>query len=116
MEFGKEQLNEALTLLAERLEVAKCNPVHMVVSGGSALLARDIVSRHTHDIDVLAMRGEIDGELMPAWPLPEYAKKYAGFIATTKHLDPDWLNATTSLMVIRLENFPREVWTGLVTE
>ena len=88
----------------------------MVVSGGSALLARDIVSRHTHDIDVLAMRGEIDGELMPAWPLPEYVKKCAAFIATTKHLDPDWLNATTSLMVIRLENFPREVWTGLVTE
>ena len=116
MEFGKEQLNEALTLFAERLEVAKCNPVHMVVSGGSGLLARDIASRHTHDIDVLAMRGEIDGELMPAWPLPEYVKKCAAFIATTKHLDPDWLNATTSLMVIRLENFPREVWTGLVTE
>ena len=48
MEFDRNLMEEALQLLGDLLDAEEAVPVHLVVSGGSALLAAGIVVR-THD-------------------------------------------------------------------
>jgi len=58
-------LFDSLTVLGEILESERASPVHLVVVGGSALLAAGIISRTTRDVDVLAERGIPEGEIIP---------------------------------------------------
>jgi hypothetical protein len=54
--LNTERLDEALSLLSERLRLVAAEPQELVVCGGSSLIARGYVSRVTCDVDVLARR------------------------------------------------------------
>lgn len=103
----------ALTLLGEVLEGRNMAPCHLVVCGGAALRAAAIVSRVTRDVDVLAQRGEIDGELSSAYPMSESLKQAVAEVATELNLPANWLNASTSMLIGDLESLPAEVWQDL---
>lgn len=77
MALNHEDIHQALTLLGELLEEAGQAPVHLIVCGGSALQAAAIVGRTTKDVDVLVRRGEIDGEIIMAYPLPAHVVRAA---------------------------------------
>lgn len=109
----EEDWEKALALLGELLESRQVAPSHLVVCGGAALRAEAIVLRVTKDVDVLAMRGEIDGEISPAWPLPEALKEAVAEVAEELGLPENWLNASTSLLVGPLEQLPEQVWSDL---
>lgn len=113
-ELDHDIVHESLTLLGELLAERKERPLHLVVSGGSALLAAGIVSRTTHDVDVIAMRGEVDGDIVDAYPLPEFLKECAREVAEEKRLRPNWLNAATALLMIELRRFPTDFLADLV--
>jgi len=89
--LNSELLNEALTLLAERLRLSKAEPQELVVCGGSALIARGYVSRVTRDMDVVArrMRGQ---DLISAKPLPDALLTEAARVAADLGLPDGWLN------------------------
>jgi hypothetical protein len=89
--LGKETLERALTLLAEKLEFDGAAPVSLVVCGGSSLIALGLVNRTTKDVDVLALMDE-EGRLLSSDPLPEAVSRAAGDIAGQLDLDPKWLN------------------------
>lgn len=110
MEPLEASWDEALELLGEILESRQCPPRHLVVCGGAALRAAGIVSRVTRDVDVLAQRGEVDGDLATAWPLPDDLKQAVADVAVELKLPEDWLNASTSMLVGPLEDLPSEVW------
>jgi len=105
--------DEALALLGEVLESRSTVPCHLIVCGGAALRAGLIVSRVTKDVDVLACRGEVDGEISSAWPLPETLKEAVSEVAVELGLPANWLNASTSLLIGPLEELPPEVWKDL---
>jgi hypothetical protein len=113
-ELDHDIVHESLTLLGELLAERRERPLHLVVSGGSALLAAEIVSRTTHDVDVIAMRGEVDGDIVDAYPLPEFLKECAREVAEEKRLRPNWLNAATALLMIDLRRFPADFLADLV--
>jgi len=67
--------------LLGNLMVARKRPaVHLVVCGGSALIALKLVVRTTKDVDVLALLQ--DGELHCARPLPEWLMEDAKAVQT----------------------------------
>ncbi len=113
-ELDHEIVHESLALLGELLAVRRERPLHLVVSGGSALLAAEIVSRTTHDVDVIAMRGEVDGDILDAHPLPEFLKDCAREVAEEKRLRPNWLNASTAMLMIDLRRFPGDFLADLL--
>lgn len=113
-ELDHDIVHESLTLLGELLEGRRLRPLHLVVSGGSALLAAEIVSRTTHDVDVIAMRGEVDGDIIDAYPLPEFLKECVREVAEEKRLRPNWLNAATAMLMIDLRRFPADFLSELV--
>lgn len=113
-ELDQNIVHESLTLLGELLAERRARPLHLVVSGGSALLAAEIVSRTTHDVDVIAMRGEVDGDVIGAHPLPEFLKECAREVAEEKGLRPNWLNAATALLMIDLHRFPADFLGDLI--
>ncbi len=113
-ELDHNIVHESLTLLGELLAERRERPLHLVVSGGSALLAAEIISRTTHDVDVIAMRGEVDGDIIDAHPLPEFLKECAREVAEEKRLGPNWLNAATALLMIDLRRFPTDFLADLV--
>src|SRR4051812_24481580 len=67
-EIGENQLHVILSALGEQLAQGG-ERVHLVVIGGSALIAIDAIGRATRDVDVVAL--EVDGVLISAQPLPE---------------------------------------------
>lgn len=113
MQSAAPEWDEALTLLGEVLESHRTEPCHLIVCGGAALRAGLIVSRVTKDVDVLATRGEVDGEISAAWPLPEPLKEAVSEVAVELDLPANWLNASTSLLVGPLEELPPDVWKDL---
>lgn len=113
MALNHEEIHQALTLLGELLDEAGQALVHLVVCGGSALQAAGIVGRTTKDVDVLARRGEVDGEITMAYPLPVHVVEAAAKVARELRLPDNWLNAATSLLTVPLEQLPPELWSGL---
>lgn len=65
-------------------------PVHLVVCGGSALIALNLVTRTTRDVDVLATLE--DGELRCARPLPAWLREDAEAVRAELNLPDNWLN------------------------
>jgi hypothetical protein len=95
-DITSDHLDSALTALGEQLGAAG-EAVHLVVVGGSGLLAIGIVSRPTRDVDVVAI--ERDGRLDTAEPMPEAVVAASALVARDLGLQPGWLNAgPTSLM------------------
>jgi len=113
MALDHEGIHQALTLLGELLDEAGQAPVHLIICGGSALQAAEIVGRTTKDVDVLARRGEIDGEITMAYPLPAHVVEAAAQVARELRLPSNWLNAATSLLTVPLEQLPPAIWSGL---
>jgi hypothetical protein len=112
-EMDRNVVHESLSLLGELLAERRVRPLHLVVSGGSALLAAEITSRTTRDVDVIAFRGEIDDDILDAYPLPEFLKECAGEVAREERLQPGWLNASTALLMIDLRRFPADFLSNL---
>jgi hypothetical protein len=81
--------DELLMALAQQLAM---RGVHytLAIVGGSALLALELISRTTRDVDVLAIVEA--GELLTAEPLPAALLDAACTVARDFGLPPDWLN------------------------
>lgn len=93
--LNKNRLNEALTLLNNRLELTDSEPVSLVVCGGSALIFIDMIDRTTKDVDVLGIMVDKNGPgqvLAAPDPLPETLKKAASQVAKDLGLEENWLN------------------------
>lgn len=86
-----DRLNDALTLLGERLRLSGGEPQELVVCGGSSLIARGYVSRATRDVDVVARRLR-GAELVSAKPLPKVVVAAASRVAADLGLPSNWLN------------------------
>lgn len=94
------RLDAALTALGEQLALTR-NTAHLVVIGGSGLLAIDVISRSTQDVDIVAL--EQHGQLVSAEPLPPPVAEAAALVARDLGLDPNWLNpGPTSLLDLGL--------------
>lgn len=78
-----------MSALSDQLAAAE-SVAHLVVIGGSALIAIDAVSRSTSDVDVMALKTQ--GGLISADPLPAPIVKAAAIVARDLGLDPNWLN------------------------
>jgi hypothetical protein len=98
MEFsGPERLDTALAALGDLLASSRSR-AHLVVIGGSGLIAINAVTRATRDVDVVALVR--DGVLVSAEPLPDAVRTAAATVARDLGLEPNWLNAgPTSLLV-----------------
>lgn len=96
MPLDPQNLDSAFSLLSELIAArSPSDPYSLVVCGGSALLAQKIISRSTHDVDVLAIRE--DGGMALAYPLPLALKQAAAEVATELQLEANWLNGMASL-------------------
>jgi len=95
-DIGFDQLRTALSALGEQLEAAG-ERAHLVVIGGSGLIAIDAVSRSTRDVDVLAL--EQEGVLVRADPLPHALVAASTLVARDLGLQSDWLNAGPSSLL-----------------
>lgn len=85
------RLHEVFELLNARLVRNEAPPVGMVVCGGAALIALDLVSRTTADVDIVALADSTKALFAPA-PLPDFLVQSAREVALTLHLPEDWLN------------------------
>ncbi|MDF1738350.1 MAG: hypothetical protein P1U86_04255 [Verrucomicrobiales bacterium] len=116
MELNRDTLAQSLILLGEYLEAEKSDPIRLIVTGGAALQATGITGRTTYDLDILATRGTVDGEISPAHPLPEHFNEAAEAVAVEMKLASNWANANTSLLMIGFERLPGEIWTDLLVK
>lgn len=99
-DIDQQQLDAALAALGEQLGAAG-EIAHLVVIGGSGLLAIDAIERSTRDVDILAL--ERHGELVSADPLPPAIAAAAALVSRDLGLEPNWLNAgPTSLLELGL--------------
>lgn len=89
-DIGQEQLEAVLGALGEQLELTDAR-AHLVVIGGSGLLAIGAITRATQDVDVVAL--DEDGVLVSAEPLPAPLRAAAALVARDFALKQDWLNA-----------------------
>jgi hypothetical protein len=114
MDLSQQNLQEALRLLGNLLAARKGAGFWLVVCGGSALLAQEIISRSTEDVDILAMR-DWEGGVDCAFPLPEALKEAAGHVADELHLGGNWLNSAASVHFPDLHLLPASFWRELET-
>ena len=88
--MDQSALDRAMTLLGNLMVARKRSPIHLVVCGGSALIALNLVTRTTKDVDVLAT---LDGDqLHCARPLPDWLHEDANAVRTELNLPDNWLN------------------------
>lgn len=114
MDLSQQNLEEALQLLGNLLATRKGAAFWLVVCGGSALLAQEIISRSTEDVDILAMR-DWEGGVDRAFPMPETLKVAAADVADELHLSGNWLNSAASLHFPDLHLLPASFWQELET-
>lgn len=106
------QLDEVLHALGDQLEVAGAS-AHLVVVGGSALVATGVTARATQDVDVVAIvRG---GALVTAEPLPEPVVRAAAAVARDFSLPADWLNGKPTSLLVTGAGLPAGFRDRLVT-
>jgi hypothetical protein len=89
-QMDQSALDQAMSLLGSLMVVRKRSPIHLVVCGGSALIALNLVMRTTKDVDVLATLD--DGQLRCARPLPDWLREDANAVRTELSLPDNWLN------------------------
>jgi hypothetical protein len=87
--FGS--FDEALRLLNGRLALAGAPRFNLVVCGGTALIAKNLISRTTKDVDIVALMDD-GGALLDPEPLPQSLIDAAGIVAVDLGLPKDWLN------------------------
>lgn len=86
---SKEAANRLLDALGEQLTTLDAH-YELVVVGGSALIALDLISRPTEDVDVVALLDEHG--LQTATPLPQPLLVARDRVARDLGLPADWLN------------------------
>jgi len=96
MQLDQDRAHQVLSALAEQLGVAGAH-FELVIIGGSALLALELIERTTRDVDLLALLE--DGGLVDPKPLPEVLITARDRVARDFGLDPDWLNAAPSSLL-----------------
>lgn len=97
-DIRQDALAEILSALSEQLAQHHAR-AHLVVIGGSALLAAGLNSRPTQDVDVVAFWQQ--GRFISADPFPEELEAAAGRVASDFGLKAGWLNpGPTSLLEI----------------
>jgi len=89
--INKEKLEQALKLLDSQLEIESSFPVGLIICGGSALIAMNLISRTTKDVDIVAMKDSLAGIIDPD-PLSDEIKRASLTVAKTLNLPEDWLN------------------------
>jgi hypothetical protein len=90
MKINETALGEALELLGNLMVARKRPSLHLVVCGGSALIALRLVARTTKDVDVLATVH--DGQLHCARPLPPWLIEDSEAVQQELKLPAKWLN------------------------
>lgn len=95
MNTSVSELESAFRLLSGHLQLLHAAPVHLVVCGGAAMLARELISRPTQDVDIVAFVAD-DGTLVSPTPFPEALTHAATAVAKTLDLPLDWLNNAAS--------------------
>lgn len=91
MKLNATRIEQALSLLAARLELSDAPAVRLVVCGGASLIATGVVSRVTKDVDVVALR-TAEAELVAPVPMPGALLQAAAVVARDLGLDANWLN------------------------
>jgi len=91
MTYQYEQFDKALRLLDGRLAIVNAPGYNLVVCGGTALIATELIMRTTRDVDIVAMADDKGGLIDPA-PLPEQLINAASEVADDLGLPKDWLN------------------------
>lgn len=81
---------QALTLLSNLMVARKRPALHLVVCGGSALIALRLVTRTTKDVDVLALIE--NGQMHCARPLSGWLLEDAAAVQVELKLPDNWLN------------------------
>jgi hypothetical protein len=91
MDYGFEKINEALHLLDGRLRLNGSGIFTIVVCGGTALNAMQLISRTTKDVDIVALM-DSNNQLTDPAPLPQELLFAAREVADTLKLPLDWFN------------------------
>jgi hypothetical protein len=86
-----DSIEQALSLLAGRLDLAQTDPVRLVICGGSALIAMSFRRRTTRDVDVVALLSAAQEPISPD-PLPDFLLRAADQVARDLGLFEGWLN------------------------
>lgn len=92
VKFALQQLEDALSLLGDRLRLAGLPPQELIVCGGTSLIARGFVSRATKDVDVLARKTR-GADFVSARDLPKEFAEAANRVAKDLGLPDSWLNS-----------------------
>ncbi|MFT5906457.1 MAG: hypothetical protein ACI9E1_002067 [Cryomorphaceae bacterium] len=91
--MNENKMIEALALLGQLMKLETGGSTHkisLIVCGGAALVARNLVQRVTKDVDVLALLE--DETLISPAPLPDALLSAAEKVAVGMNLPVDWLN------------------------
>ena len=94
--IDSDRLAAALSALGDLLAEAG-DSFHLVVIGGSGLIALDVVSRATQDVDVVAL--EQRGALVSADPLPTAVAEAAAVVARDLGLEANWLDVRSTALL-----------------
>ena len=89
--ISHENIDQALSLLAGRLDLAQTDPVRLVICGGSALIAMSLRRRTTRDMDVVALLSAAQEPISPD-PLPDFLLRAADQVSRDLGLFEGWLN------------------------
>jgi hypothetical protein len=89
--ISHDNIDQALSLLAGRLDLAQTDPVRLVICGGSALIAMSLRRRTTRDMDVVALLSAAQVPISPD-PLPDFLLTAADQVARDLGLFEGWLN------------------------
>ena len=93
--ISSNNLEQTFYALETQLTLLKSDPIHLVVCGGSALIARGYVQRATKDVDIVALM-HADGLIGAPEPLPETLTKAAAIVARDMGFVANWLNNAVS--------------------
>ncbi len=87
-------LQKALEALGEKAEFYACQPISLVVCGGTALNVLGFLDRPTKDVDVVALATEEGGEItLQAPEIPNDLLRCIQEVAEDFGLPPNWVNA-----------------------
>ena len=89
--ISHDNIDQALSLLAGRLDLAQTDPVRLVICGGSALIAMSLRRRTTRDVDVVALLSAAQEPISPD-PLPDFLLRAADQVSRDLGLFEGWLN------------------------
>lgn len=89
--ISSQNLDNILHALAAFLEDVGAEPEHLVLIGGSALLALGLVARTTRDVDIMAGVDARIGLVDPR-PMSDALQAAAAKVARELDLDANWLN------------------------